>query len=186
MGITAQQFAERAARLARKGRTETEARIFVDRVALLIPNAAHQFSTEVANDPHRRGRMRATWDAVSLTDGTVEVLPATVPNLLTVGLPWGMFFEGDDTERSQPLVWKRDASSLFRKLSPNFGYVALLDNLLITRKRSSGSLTEMTSLTIISNYVFDFSGNYPLPDEFEEDAIMTLAEFAATDVATTA
>lgn len=182
MALTAQQFVERAARQARAGRTEHESQIFTDRVALLVPVAQHKFSMGVAADPRRRGRMRAEWNSVSLTAGQVELVAANVPNLLISGLQWGTLFDGEDSERKHPLVFKTEPQVLFRPLNNNYSYAAVLNNFLITRKRSSGSLTEMSAITIFSSYVFDFSGNYPLPDEFEEDAITTLAMIAAADV----
>lgn len=182
MALTSQQFAERAARIARKGRTEQESRIFVDRVALLIPNAQQQFSWEVAQDRNRRGRMRHSWVDVSLTNGQLELVSPTVGNLLVAALQWGVFFDGEDDELKYPLIFKREPQSLFGPLNSNFGYVAVLDNFLLTKKRTSGSLTEMSAITFFANYVFDFGGTYNLPEEFEDDALMTLANLAATDV----
>lgn len=182
MAITVQQFVERAARQARAGRTENESRIFTDRVALLVPNAEHQFSMEVANDPRRRGRMRARWDDVALTNGQVELSTANVPNILISGMQWGTFFDGEDDEMTYPLIFKSEPQALFQPLNSNYGYCAVFNNYLLTRKRSSGSLTEMSAITIFSSYIFDFSGNYPLPEEFEEDAITQLARIAAADV----
>lgn len=182
MALTATQFAERAARIARKGRTEQESRIFLDRVSLLIPNAQQQFSWEVAQDRDRRGRMRHSWADVSLTNGQLELVSPTVGNLLIAALPWAQFFDGDDDELKYPLIFKREPQSLFGPLNSNFGYVAVLDNFLLTKKRTSGSLTEMSSITFFANYVFDFGGTYNLPEEFEDDALMTLANLAATDV----
>lgn len=182
MALTAIQYVERAARLARAGRTEQESRIFNDRVALLYPQAAAKFSWDVALDPRRRGRMRATWSAVPLVNGKAELIAGTVDNLLLAALPWAQFFDGDDSDFRYPLVFKREPQSLFRSLDPNFGYVAVQDDYLITRKRTSGSLTEMASVTIIGNYVFDFNGTFSLPEEYEEGAITTLAQLAAADV----
>jgi len=182
MAITVQQFAERAARQARKGRTEQESRIFVDRVALLIPQASQRFSMDVASDPHRRGRMRTAWNDVALTNGQVQMAGAALSNLLVGGLPWGVFFDSEDSERKYPLVFKREPSSLYQPLDTNFGYCAVLNNYLLTKKRGSGSLTEMSAITVLANYSFDFSGNYPLPEEFEDDAITTLANLVAADV----
>lgn len=183
MPVTVQEFTERAARQARGGRTEAESRIYLDRVALLIPNAAHKFSTEVARDPQRRGRMRTTWLDVALTGGQVAIATG-LPNLLTVGLSYGSFFDGEDDEMRYPLIYKLLPQALFQYTDANFGYCALLDDHLITKKRVSGSLSEMSAITVISNYVFDFSGSYPLPEEYEEDAITTLAELAATNAPT--
>lgn len=183
MAITPQQFAERAARQARAGRTEAESRIFTDRAALLIPQARHQFSMEVALDPRRRGRMRDVWSNIALTNGQVEIVGgAGVNNILIAALQWGTFFDGDDSEMKYPLVFKREPQSIFRPLDSNFGYCTVLDNFLLTKKRTSGSLTEMANITIYTSYEFDFSGSYPLPDEFEEAAITTLANLAAADV----
>lgn len=187
MAITVQEFAERAARQARAGRTEAESRIYLDRVALLIPRAEQVFSWEVAQDPRRRGRMRDLWLDIVLTDGKVELTNAGgVDNLLVAALPWAVFFDAEDTEKRYPLVFKREPNSIFRPLDSNFGYCTVLDNFLLTKKRSSGSLTEMSAITFYANYVFDFSGNYPLPEEFEDDAITTLANLAAADVETAA
>lgn len=182
MAITAIQYVERAARLARAGRTEQESRIFNDRVALLYPQAAARFSWDVARDPRRRGRMRATWGAVPLTNGKAELIAGTVDNLLLAALPWALFFDGEDAEMQYPLVFKREPQSIYRPLDPNFGYVTVQDDYLLTKKRGSGSLTEMASVTIIGNYVFDFNGTYSLPEEYEEDAITMLAQLAAADV----
>lgn len=183
MAITPQQFAERAARQARAGRTEQESRIFTDRVALLIPRARHQFSSEVARDPRRRGRMRDVWADIVLTDGKIEIVgSAGLNNILIDALPWGTFYDAEDSDRKYPLIFKREPQSIFRPLDSNFGYCTVLDNYLLTKKRTSGSLTEMSAITIYTNYEFDFSGSYPLPDEFEEDAITTLANLAVADV----
>ena len=186
MGVNAIQFIERAARMARKGQTEMESRIFNDRVALLLPNAAYQFSWEVAQDPRRRGRMRSPYTDVPLTSGQLELISGNVPNLLVPALQWALFFDGEDDDMQYPLVFKREPQSLFQPLNSNFGYVSVMDNFLITKRRTSGSLTEMSAVTLIANYVFDFNGQYPLPDEFEPDAIMTLANLAAADAETPA
>lgn len=172
--------------MARKGRTEHESRIFLDRVSMLIPNAEHQFSWQVAQDPRRRGRMRHSWVDLTLTNGQLELIPPDASNILVSALQWGQFFDGEDDEMHYPLVFKREPHSLFRPLDSNFGYVSVFDNFLLTKKRGSGSLTEMSAITIISSYTFDFSGSFNLPDEFEEDAIATLANLASTDVEATA
>ena len=54
------------------------------------------------------------------------------------------------------------------------------DKEVLTKKKGAG-LTDMQSLTLYANYIWNFTEDFPLPPEFEDDAITELASLLLTD-----
>jgi len=186
MPLDANQYANRAAREARQGKSESESRIYLDRAALLIPKAQQSFSMAIANDPARRGRMRTQFvddgQSVIVLDQGAKVITdiAGSANLLTAALKWSVAFDGEDTDHRYPLLWMPEPTAIFGHTSSNFGRYTVFDDRILTKKKGAG-LTDMQSLTLYANYIWNFTEDFPLPPEFEDDAITELASLLLTD-----
>ena len=80
-------------------------------------------------------------------------------------------------------MFKREAQTLHKYLNPNFGYWALRIPLSFeTRARNiadvQASLSSLNGTALLrANFVFDFSGDYPLPTggELDNEACEELA-----------
>jgi hypothetical protein len=188
MSLDANQYANRAAREARQGKSESESRIYLDRAALLIPKAQQSFSMAVANDPARRGRMRIEFtdegqDVITLDQGTKTIADIFGSKQLIVSaLKWSVAFDGEDTEHKSPLIWMPEPTAIFGHTNGNYGRFTVFDDRILTKKKGGG-LTDMQSLTLYANYIWNFTEDFPLPLEFENEAITELASLLLTNVA---
>ena len=181
MALTIQQLCERSTRRARGGFAEDEAGITVARAAMLVPEALGDLARIIAMDGERRDLLRTSW-TVTLTSGSADLSVAAYDYLLKEALQYSTAFDVDDTQQTFPLVYKRHAHQLNWGSNPAFGYYAFEKNTLVTRQRGNSGPSNMTSLTLIANYVPALGTNAPvsnpyvLPVELEDDIITILSD----------
>jgi hypothetical protein len=185
MALTRETMIIRAVQLARGGRSPEESGIFEDDADLLVENAAHALSSRIAMDERRRHLLQKNF-VVTVVDGAASLSGAAYENILHAALQWASFYDPDDVSNNtytSPYIYKREAQSLHRYLNPNFGYWALRIPLSIETyaRNISDNVTARSALNgtaiVRANYVFDFSGNYPLPTggELDDEAVQELA-----------
>lgn len=173
MPLTKTQYASRALREARRGLTEAESRLDLAQATLFLPEAIHAFAEGVSRDPYKRGKMRGRFE-IHLSASGVATL-ADYPQLLTSGLPFAEVYDAQDVEYRNQFQYKQQASQLNRPLDPNFGYYAVRDRESLVARAGAG-FGNTFDLVVFGPYIPDFTDNYPVPPEFEEEAIRMLAE----------
>lgn len=180
MALTIQSLAERATREARGGFSEAESGINVTRAALLVPRAMQALAENVANDSLRRDLLTTEWE-ITLTDGEADLTATDYDYLLKSALCYSVAFDGDDPERTTPLVWVKQPHKINWGGTTALGYYTMQGNTLKTRQANSGSLVDMRTLILIANYIPALGSNAPvsnpyiIPPELENEAITTLA-----------
>lgn len=186
MALTREQMVIRAVQIARKGRGPVESGIYEDDADLLVENAAQALSDRIAADERRRHLLRKNF-VVTMIDGAGTLLGVQYENLLHSALQWASFYDPDDVSNStfsNPYVFKRDEQDLHKYLNPNFGYWAFVQPLQFTTRARNIANVEASlqalngSAQLRANYVFDFSGNFPLPigGELDNEACESLAD----------
>lgn len=182
MPLSIQNLCERSVRKARGGFSESEAGIDVARAAMLVPEALSDLAIMIAKDGQRRDILRTEFTVI-LTSGVADLSSTDYDYLLREALEYSTAFDADDTERTFPLVYKRHAHQLNWGVNPAFGYYAFENNKIKTRQKGNAGPSNMTSLTLIANYIPAMGSNAPtptnpyvLPVELEDEAITILAE----------
>lgn len=166
------QFVNRALREARRGLTEDEARLSLIQATQLAPQALHKLAEMVADDPHRRARLRGRFEIALSASGEAAL---TGQPLLIKALRYADVYDLQDVEYRSKFIYKHHPHALSRKLDPNFGYFSIRDDDSIIARTGAG-WGNVFNLAIFTNYIPDLSATYPLPAEFEDEAITLLAQ----------
>jgi hypothetical protein len=180
MPLIAAELVLRATRKARAGLAPSEARIYDDNAYLLIKDAMGELAARAARNSEKRPLLMRSF-ALTFVDGAATLVGASFDGLAKDHIRWSLLFDPEDSTQRFPYQFRPHLADLRRNLNPAFGYWAMVDQAsLQARARNVGGETALTSLNGIGAlravYVPDFSGSNPLPADFDDWAVVILAE----------
>jgi hypothetical protein len=178
--LTAAELVLRATRKARGGLSPAESRIFDDNAYLLIKDALTELATRAAKDSKKRWLLMRSF-TLTFTDGAAPISGALFDGLLKEYLCYAFLYEPGDDQQVFPYHFINNLQDLRGYQHPVFGHWALSDQSTIrTRARNVGGEGALTALNgegaLRAIYIPDFSGNNPLPAEFDDWAVEILSD----------
>jgi hypothetical protein len=180
MPLNVAELVLRATRKARAGFAPSESRIYDDNAYLLVRDAMNELAGRAAMDSEKRPLLMRLFE-LTFADGVVDISAASFDGLLKSHLRYGFLYDPGDSTQSAPYQFIDNLQDLRRWQHPAFGYWGLSEQSeIVTRARNVTGESALTTLNgtgaLRGIYIPDFSGDNPLPTEFDDWAVMILAK----------